>query len=400
MNRSSLWGFMALGVLGAAIGFAKAPDRMWASWLLLSHYGLGLGLAGLCFVAIAYATGASWSVAIRRVPEALAGTVPFAVLAMAVVLVARPGLYSWTTGIVGAGSDATLAFKRFWLDRPFFLARGAFYALTWTMFALAIRRRSRRQDDDHDSRWTRANIRLSAAFLVVFAVTFTLASFDWLMSLEPGWYSTIFGVYNFAGLFLSGLAATIVVALWLERVGPLRGILTAEHLHDLGKLLFAFSTFWMYIWFSQYMLIWYTNIPAEAAYFSRRMNGGWLVLSLLNVALNWVVPFFALIRRDVKRDRALLGAVCVVVLAGRWVDLYLMIFPSLLTKRGNGVWEACFTGRRRAIQSRGRSILRGLPRASWAIRNSHRACTTRRDRMEHVRASHFADRSAYGLAVE
>ena len=163
----------------------------------------------------------------------------------------------------GVASSPALAFKLAWLSRPFFLARAAAYALIWIVFALAIRRASRRQDVDGDRRWTRANVRLSAAFLMVFGVTFTLASVDWVMSLEPMWYSTIFGVYNFAGLFLSGLAAIILVALWLERAGPLRNVLTGDHLHDLGKLLFAFSMFWMYIWFSQYMLIWYTNIPGR-----------------------------------------------------------------------------------------------------------------------------------------
>ncbi len=151
---------------------------------------------------------------------------------------------------------------------------------------------------------------------MVFGVTFTLASVDWVMSLEPLWYSTIFGIYNFAGLFLSGLAAIILVALWLERQGPLRNVLNEDHLHDLGKLLFAFSMFWMYIWFSQYMLIWYTNIPEETTYFVRRVHGHWLVLFLVNVVLNWLVPFAVLLRRDTKRHRTTLGRVAVVVLVG------------------------------------------------------------------------------------
>ena len=139
-------------------------------------------------------------------------------------------------------------------------------------------------------------------------MTFTLASVDWVMSLEPLWYSTIFGVYNFAGLFLSGLAAIILVALWLERTGPLQNVLNDEHLHDLGKLLFAFSIFWMYIWFSQYMLIWYTNIPEETSYFVRRVHGLWFALFLANVVLNWLVPFVVLLRRDAKRQRTTLGS--------------------------------------------------------------------------------------------
>jgi len=293
-------------------------NLIWAGVLLVSYYAVGLGLAGLCFLAIHYTAGATWSDALRRPAEALARALPFALVLLVMVLVARPQLYEWTNAGFGAAGGSELAFKRFWLARPFFLARAVAYAVIWAGFALAFRRVSRRQ------------VAVSAAFLVVFSVTFTLASVDWIMSLEPHWYSTVFGVYNFAGLFLSGLAAIVLAALWLERQGPLRGVLTEEHLHDLGKLLFAFSTFWMYIWFSQYMLIWYTNIPEETTYFLRRLHGVWFGLFLLNVLLNWVVPFAVLLRRDTKRARTVLAVVAAVVLVGRALDLYLMIFPSVV----------------------------------------------------------------------
>jgi hypothetical protein len=303
-------------------------DVLWAGLLLVSYYGVGLGLGGLCFLAIHYTTGAAWSSALRRVAETLAATLPLALVLLLVVLVARPQLYAWTTaGFVGAGGE--LAFKRFWLSRPFFLIRALVYALVWTAFALAMRRSSARQVGQVGLVGRVGLVGLSAAFLAVFAITFTLASIDWIMSLEPVWYSSIFGVYNFAGLFLSGLAAITLGALRLERTGPLKGVLTEEHLHDLGKLMFAFSIFWMYIWFSQYMLIWYTNIPEETSYFVLRGQGVWFGLSLLNVLLNWIVPFAMLLRRDAKRRRTTLALVAAVVLAGRVVDLYLMIFPSV-----------------------------------------------------------------------
>jgi hypothetical protein len=287
-------------------------------------------LAGACFVAIHYTTGASWSVAIRRVPEAMAATLPLGLAMLAVLFVVRPQVYPWlSTDAIEGG--ATEAFKQAWLSRPLFLARAAGYAAVWILFTTALRRRSLRQDADGDPRWTRANVRWSAAFLIVFGVTFTLACVDWIMSLEPRWYSTIFGVYNFAGLFLSGLAAIILLSIWLERRGPLQRVLTDDHLHDLGKLLFAFSTFWMYLWFCQYMLIWYTNIPEETAYFVRRVHGIWLVLLLADIALNWLVPFFVLLRRDTKRRRDVLSIVAAIVLLGRWLDVYLMIAPGVAT---------------------------------------------------------------------
>jgi hypothetical protein len=338
--RSVFRALAAVGVVTAAVGALTTPDRMWANWLLVSYYALGLGLAGLCLVAIHFATGSSWSVAVRRVPEALAGTIPFAAVALIVVLLERPQIYPWSLGDFGPARDAALAFKRAWLSWAFFVTRAVLYVVVWVLFALAIRRNSQRQDEDGDPRWTRANVRLSATFLVLFALTFTLASFDWIMSLEPAWFSTIFGVYNFAGLILSGLAATIIIAIWLERGGPFRDVLTDDHFHDLGKLLFAFSTFWMYLWFSQYMLIWYTNIPEETVYFVRRTAGGWGPLFVLNIILNWVVPFLGLIRRDAKRGRGLLMAVSIIVLVGRWLDLHLMIFPAVLGAPPRlGIWE-------------------------------------------------------------
>ncbi len=345
VERLTLIALAIVGVITAVAGTSAAPDRLWASWLLVSYLTIGVGLAGLCFVAIHYTTGASWSVAVRRVAEALAATLLFAIVLLAVVFIARPQLYPWmNTSSLGSPADTALAFKRFWLSRTFFLERAAVYAFIWTLFALAIRRCSRRQDLDGNPRWTRMNVRLSAAFLVAFGVTFTLASVDWVMSLEPLWFSTIFGVYNFAGLFQSGLAALILVSLWLEWRGPLRHVLNEEHLHDLGKLLFAFSIFWVYIWFSQYMLIWYTNIPEETTYFLRRLHGYWQPLFIANVAFNWLIPFLVLLRRDAKRRRATLGLAAAVVLVGRWLDLYLMIFPSVVGEvPRTGVWEIGLT---------------------------------------------------------
>ncbi len=339
-TRTALMVLAAIGVITAIAGAFMAPERMWASWLLVAYYALGLGLAGLCFVAIHYTTGSTWSVAIRRVPEALAGTLPFAIALLAILFVVHPQLYGWTTESFGEGSEPALAFKRFWLSRPFFLIRAAIYSGIWILFAIAIRGRSRRQDQDGDPRWTHANFRLSAAFLVLFGITVTLASVDWVMSLEFHWFSTIFGVYNFAGLFFSGLAAVILLALWLERAGPLQGVLNESHLHDLGKLLFAFSVFWAYIWFSQYMLIWYTNIPEETSYFILRQKNGWFALFIINIVLNWVIPFLALLRRDAKRQRQTMALVAAVVLLGRWLDVYLMVFPGVVGESPTfGLWE-------------------------------------------------------------
>lgn len=330
----------ALAIVGGMtflVGTALAPQRAWPDFLLASYFLLQLSLGGIFFVALQYITGSGWSVALRRVPEAMAALLPVGAIGLGLALLLHPSLYPWTSR---AGEVGFLGFKRTWLNFPFFLARSVIYLFCWVAFTFAIVRTSRRQDLDGDVAHTHRNVRLSAAFMVVFGITFSLASFDWMMSLEPRWYSTIFGIYNFAGLFLGGLAALIVLAVWTQRLAPLQTFVTEGHLHDLGKLLFAFSTFWAYIWFCQYMLVWYVNIPEETVYFVRRLHGFWEPLFLLNFMLNWGVPFLALLPRAVKRSPSLLVKVSVVVLVGRWLDLYLMVLPPFAGSRPVlGIWE-------------------------------------------------------------
>ncbi len=326
---------LIVGAVTAVLGVWQAPTRTWANLLLVSYYLLGTALAGLVFIALQYVSGAGWSAALRRVPEAMTSVLPYGVAGIILVLLFRSTIYPWVHG----AHDAT-GFRRAWLNFPFFAGRSLVYAGVWLLFTWLIIHSSRRQDHDADLAHTRRNVRYSAAFLVLFAITFWLASFDWIMSLEPRWASTIFGIYNFAGLFSSGLAAIIVLAIVLQRFGPLDGVLSSAHLHDLGKLLFAFSTFWMYIWFSQFMLIWYANIPQEAVYYVRRMQGAWMPLFLLNMVLNWAIPFLVLLPAKAKKNLGVLLKVAVTVLLGRWLDLYLMVLPPLGGTRPEiSAWE-------------------------------------------------------------
>ncbi len=325
----------AAGALLLVAGLFIAPERVWLNLLLVGFALTGVGLAGIFFVALQYVTGAGWSIVIRRIAEALSAALWWGGLLVLIVLFVRPEIYAWTDP-----AHPLEGFKGFWLSRPFFLLRAVIYVGIWFIFSRAIVIRSRRQDIDGDICHSKQNIKLSAIFIVLFALTFCAASFDWIMSLEPEWFSTIFGVYNFAGAFESGIALICILTIHLMERGPLKGLVTTEHLHDLGKLLFAFSTFWMYIWFSQYMLIWYANIPEEAVYYTCRMSGAWGSLMLLNLFLNWIVPFLALMSANTKRNPAILMKVALTVLAGRWLDLYLMTGPSLqLPDATFGIWE-------------------------------------------------------------
>lgn len=332
-----------LVLLGAGSGLAVLgamlyPQRVWPNLLLLSFYLLTISLAGIVFVALQYVTGAHWAVALRRIPEAMGRLLPIGGAGLLLILLAHPALYSWT--VHSAGGEPVPPFRQWWLSVPFFRLRAIGFLLLWALFSLALVRRSTQQDADAAPRHTRSNSRISAIFVVLFAFSFWLASYDWIMSLEPRWYSTIFASYNFAGLFLSGLAALTLMVVWLRQKSPLAAVITEDHLHDLGKLLFAFSTFWMYLWFSQYMLIWYANIPEETTYFVQRLHGYWGSLFVLDMVLNWVGPFFALLPRRNKKDPGVLVKVCIVLLFGRWLDLYLMIMPTFSgTRPSIGVVE-------------------------------------------------------------
>ena len=322
------------GLALLAVGAAFAAARVWASLLLAGFALVGLALAGLCFIAILYATGAGWATALRRVPEALVALLPWGGGVLLLALVAGGhSLYPWLSG-----AHPAHGIQAWWLQPAFFYARAVAFLAIWYLFGRALLAQSRAQDGDRDAERSRRNARLSAAFLVVFGFTLWLASTDWVMSLEPAWSSTMFGVYHFAGLFLSGLATIVLLVLALRREGPLRGIVNEAHLHDLGKLLFAFSTFWMYIWFSQFMLIWYSDIPEEAAYFVRR-QGAWGLLLVLDVLLCWGVPFLLLLPASTKRHPKTLASMAVVLLAGRFLDLYLMIGPAAAATPAFGLPE-------------------------------------------------------------
>ena len=319
-----------LAIAGAvllAAGFALTPERSWLMLLLFSYLLVGMSLAGAVFVALHYVIGAAWSTALRRIAEAMAMLLPLGGAGILLVLFLHPGVYPWL------GMHDLPAFKQVWLSLAFFRGRAVFYLLVWTLFIWALLSGSRRQDEDGDVLHTLRNARIAAGFLVAFGITFWLASYDWIMSLEPDWSSTLFGMYNFAGMFLGGLAGLSLLVLYLRQRRPLSHAISSQHLHDLGKLVFAFSTFWMYLWFSQYMLIWYANLPEETIYFVRRWQGFWGPLFLLNVALNWVVPFLVLLPRTHKQNPGVLAKICLVVLAGRFLDLWLMVAPPFQAGR-------------------------------------------------------------------
>ncbi|HWP42421.1 MAG TPA: hypothetical protein VNO14_04250, partial [Blastocatellia bacterium] len=263
-----LAGLLGVGALGFAAGLYADSARLWPGFLLSSFYFLTLALGAAVFVSIHHVSNAGWSAALRRVPEAMMGYLPLGAAAMLLVFFGRHSIYEWTHGgLHGAGEAIKL--KSAYLSTAFFFARMAVVLAVWVLLSRLIWRESRRQDEDGSLEHTARSKRYSAIFLAVFAVTFSLASFDWLMSIEPEFYSTIYAFYCFSGLFLTGIAAIAILVIMLRRRGFLAEI-SEEHLHNLGKLIFGFSTFWAYMWLSQYILIYYANIPEETIYYLKR----------------------------------------------------------------------------------------------------------------------------------
>ena len=333
---------LVTAVVGAAIfalGAFVAPERAWSNLLIAGCMVLALAMGPLFFMAVTTVSRGGWATAFRRVPEAMARGVPLAAVLLLLVLAGSAHVYEWADSSV-VQADEILRAKAVYLNLPFFAGRSVVIFVGWILFTRALIGQWRAQDQDGAVGHTDAAVRLAAIFLVFFGVTYSVASWDWLMSIEPHWFSTIFSVYHFAGTFTAGLAGIIIFVIALRRMGPLRKVIRDDHLHDLGKMLFGFCTFWAYIWVSQYLLTWYSNIGEETHFFTERKEGAWESLFYLNVALNWLVPFIVLLPRPNKKSEKILLRVAVVVLIGHWLDLYMVVMPRTMGDNPTlNVWE-------------------------------------------------------------
>ncbi len=322
-----LAGFVFLGIIVLVYGMFLVPERVWSNILLNGIFLTCLGFCGIMFVAIHYVSNAGWDVIIRRVPEGMFSILSVGFVFMIATIFGMGSLYIWSNPEI-VQNDILLKGKVAWLNPTGFTIRMVVYFFFWYFVGKKILKHSKKQDKTGDIRHSNINRRWSAFFLYIGGIFFVGSSFDWIMSLEPHWFSTIFGMYNFSGMFTSGLAAMIILLVYLRKRGVFGKLLKDDHLFELGRYLFAFTTFWGYIWFCQHMLIWYANIPEETVYYIKRNLGVYGSLMVLNVCLNWLFPFVILLFRKTKRDGKYLVIASLLVLAGRWTDLYLMIFPS------------------------------------------------------------------------
>jgi hypothetical protein len=320
-----LLGLLAAGVLATSTPTGRAD--FFHSYLANFMYFLSLSLGGLFFVLIMHLTRAGWSVTLRRLAEVVAwAVVPLSVLAV-VVLFGMHDLYEWSHAEVVA-HDELLQKKQAWLDPTFFAIRVVVYFLVWGLLATYFLRQSRKQDDSGDPSLTTRMEHVAAPGMILYALTVTFAAFDLLMSLTPHWYSTIYGVYYFAGCILGFFALAPVLIAILKRRGFLTRLITPEHSHDLGKLMFGFVVFWAYIAFSQYLLIWYGNLPEETVWYSAREQGVWAWISVFLLFGHFVLPFLMLMSRYPKRKAATLVIGAVWLLVMHWVDVFYLVMPN------------------------------------------------------------------------
>jgi hypothetical protein len=317
-----------VGIAACAILGAANPRQFFFSWLVSFLFFQSLALGALFFVLIQYAAQGGWGIVLRRIGETIFATIPAIAALFLPILLGLHDLFEWTHAEAVA-EDALLQWKTPYLNVPFFLVRAALYFGCWSFIALLYYRGSSGQDVTGDPGVSARLRRLAGPSIIVLALTQTFASVDWIMSLTPHWYSTMFGVYFFAGSFVGFIALLSVVAAAMRRAGLLDAVISPEHLHDIGKLLFGFTVFWAYIAFSQFFLTWYANLPEETIWYQARLTGSWRTVSIVLMAGHFGAPFFFLMGHAVKRRNSTLAVGGAWLLAMHFLDLYWQVMPTL-----------------------------------------------------------------------
>jgi len=337
-GRALSWS-LGLGIVGllatAAFYFLGGPQQhgtVLAGYLVAFCYWVGIAVTATIWNAIFHAAAAKWMVVLRRVLEGIGASLPVFIPLFLPILLGLATVFPWVrpSSAMSAEQLELLSHKAPELNVPFFLIRAVIYFAVWWFVSDRLRRWSLKQDEVGGIELTRHMRRLGAGSLPFLGLTITFAAFDWLMSVDPFWISTIFGVYYFAGSFLSAMClVAILIALNQGDATGLGGAVTRYHLYNVGKLMLAFTAFWTYAAFSQFMLIWIANIPEEAAWYVVRMKGGWTNVGIFLIIANFFIPFFTLLSRELKFRPRALAVVAVWLMVVHYVDIYWLIMPAL-----------------------------------------------------------------------
>jgi hypothetical protein len=326
-GRNTLAFVALISIVGCIAGYFIDRPRFFQSYTVAFAFTTFIGLGAFFFVMVQFLTGSAWSVTMRRIMENVMITIPVGLILFIPIVFGLREIYPWTNPVVVQASEALKA-KSGYLTENFFVLRGVIFFALWSLWAISIYRQSTKQDSEKSIRQMHIASRWSAPGLFLAVVVGSLASFDWLMSLEPAWYSTIFGLVTLSGGALSFFSVVTLVCLGFRRAGVLKNEITPEHYHDLGKWLFALTAFYTYVAFSQYMLIWYANLPEETIWYRNRMEGGWFAISIAMPFLRFLIPFFVLLSRGAKRSLTVIGLMAVWSLVVEYIDLYWVVMPT------------------------------------------------------------------------
>jgi len=318
---------MLVSWIACAAGFAIDRPQFFRSYLVGFAFSFTIVLAALFFVMVQYLTGSAWSVTVRRFMENIMVAMPATLILFLPIALGLTSLYPWTNQALVA-HDPVLTSKAGYLNEQFFNIRAYAYITLWSIWAFALYRNSVKQDTEKSIQQMHVASRWSAPGLFLAVVVGSLAAFDWFMSLDPKWYSTIFGLFILSGGAVSFFAALTLICMAFRRAGVLSHSITIEHYHDLGKWMFSMTAFYTYIAFSQYLLIWYANLPEETIWFRNRMEGSWLYVSLFLPFGCFFIPFFTLLARRAKRNLTVLATMAVWILAVHYIDMYYVIMPT------------------------------------------------------------------------
>jgi len=321
------WLFLGLGALLIILTFVLDKDRGMFNYLVMYMFILSIGLGSLALVALEYLAGAVWSTPFRRVSEFLASVVPLLLLLVIPILFGLHDLYHWTHKEV-VETDPILQGKEPYLNVGFFLIRVFAFIAIWILFYIFLIRNSQKQDETRDVKHTTRNIKLSTVFIPIFVITITFTAIDFMMSLEPHWFSTIFGVYYFSGTIVASFAAITLVSVLLKENGYLNPRIKDEHFHSMGTYMFGFNIFWAYIAFSQYLLIWYADMPEESFWYLTRWTGSWKFVSIALFIIHFAIPFIVLLPKSMKTNLRTLKIMAVWLLFAHFLDLYWLIIPT------------------------------------------------------------------------
>lgn len=330
---------MGIGLASIVYGFVVTPERVWANLLLNGFFFMAIALAGTFFIAVNYVGEAGWHSGFKRIPEAMSTYLPIGSFVMLVLVITGilgvHDIWHWMDRHFQETDEIYLnSGKKVYLSNTFYIIRTIVYLTGWILLARQFRVISLKEDNMPGLQMHKKGLVWGATFLVFFAVTSSMSAWDWLMSINVHWFSTLFGWYIFAGLFVSGIIMMLLILLHVKSQGLMQWV-NENHIHDLAKFMFAFSIFWTYLWFSQYMLIWYSNIPEEINYFLERFNTDYKYIVIPMLAINFAFPLLILMHRDAKRTPWLLTIVGAILLVGHYLDLFQIIMPGTLKDKWN-----------------------------------------------------------------